>query len=267
MSSEESIQEDGPDPIELRSYFVRSRNALAVRGRFSALYTDYYVHLMDQQIRYEMEDDRALKDALAVSTLHLASRPWSEAIAWTLSWQDPPRNVFVTGSNRLGNVTGRVFTEDIQEREGNILFAQTTVDGQPGRHSMVDVETYDFFSIAERYYEQSEQRPGRYFRHGEEDFVLVAAQPDCDLAWLRGLDDEVIRSLDSDEELSLLERREYRFDCGCSQDLIFPLIAGMSDETIDELFGGSETLPASCPRCGARYVITREALEAFEGAG
>ena len=32
--------------VDLRSYFVRKRNALLVRGRFSPLYLDYYLHLM-----------------------------------------------------------------------------------------------------------------------------------------------------------------------------------------------------------------------------
>lgn len=256
-------QDPGPEPVEIQCYFVRERNALAVRGRFSPLYTDYYIHLLEHQVRYSAEDDLALKDALAALTLHLASRPWNEAIAWTLSWQDPLKNVFVTGSNRQGNVTGRVFTEDVRERENNLFYVNTIVDGQAGRQSMIEVDRFDFFHIGERYYDQSEQRLGRYFRHSDEDYLLITSQPDCDLAWLESLDDDAIRTLDSDEELSLLETRVYQFDCGCSQDRIFPLIASMSDEVKEEIFGNSETLPASCPRCGARYIITREALEAF----
>ncbi len=256
----------GPEPIEVRCYFVRERNALAVRGQFSPLYTDYYIHLLEHKVRYESEDDLALKEALATLTLHLASRPWNEAIAWTLSWQNPLKNFFVTGSNRQGNVTGRVFTEDVREQDNNLFFANITVDGQAGRQSMIDVEDLDFFRIGEKYYHQSEQRLGRYFRHSEEDFLLITAQPDCDLAWLEALDDESVRTLDTDEELSLLETRRYQFDCGCSQDRIFPVIASMSSEAREEMFGESETIPASCPRCGARYIVTREALEAFAKA-
>lgn len=259
-------EDSGPEAIEVRCYFVRERNALAVRGAFSPLYTDYYIHLMEHRLKNQEEDDLAVKEALAALTLHLASRPWNEAIAWTLSWQDPLRNFFVTGSNRDATVTGRVFTEDIRERETNLFHSQTTVDGQGGRQSMLEVEKMDFFHIGEHFYEQSEQRVGRYFTCGDEDYVLVTSQPDCDLDWLKNLDEEAIRTLDSDEELSLLETRSYRFECGCSQDRIFPLIASMSDEAKDEVFAGSETLPTNCPRCGARYIITREALEAFQRA-
>jgi molecular chaperone Hsp33 len=52
--------------VEVRSYFVRIRNALLVRGRFSPLYLDYYLHLMQHQLKYEEEMDGMLKDALAV---------------------------------------------------------------------------------------------------------------------------------------------------------------------------------------------------------
>jgi len=251
------------EPIEVRCYFVRERNALAVRGEFSSIYTDYYLHLMQHQIRYEEEQDSIMKDGLAALILHLASRPRNEAIAWTLNWQDPLQNIFLTGSNRLGNATGRLFTEDVREREKNLFFSQITADGQEPRQSMIEVDTLDLFRVAETYYQQSEQRLGRYFRHSDEEFVLVSAQPDCDLAWLEKLDNEKIRTLDQDEELSLLETRHYRFDCGCSQERIFPIIAGMSEDSVDSIFGNTEVIPAGCPRCGAKYVITREALEAY----
>src|SRR6056297_1594322 len=95
-------KEAAPEPIEIRCYFVRERNALAVRGEFSSIYTDYYLHLMQHRIRYGEEQDNILKDGLAAMTLHLASRPWNEAVAWTINWQDPLQNIFLTGSNRLG---------------------------------------------------------------------------------------------------------------------------------------------------------------------
>ena len=128
---------------------------------------------------------------------------------------------------------------------------------------MTEAEVLDMFRVAESFYARSEQRPGRYFRHSDEDFVMISAQPDCDLDWLEGLDEDDIRRLDSTETLSLLETRVYRFECGCSPDRIFPIIAGMTGEALEEVFGGREVLGAGCPRCGARYVITREALEAF----
>ncbi|MCB1203975.1 MAG: Hsp33 family molecular chaperone HslO [Verrucomicrobiae bacterium] len=251
------------EAIEIRCYFVRERNALLVRGDFAPLFTDFYLHLMEHGIRYSREQDTLLKDGLAALTLHLASRPWNEAIAWTLSWQDPQQNVFITGSNRAGNIVGRLFTEDVRERDRNLFISQVSISGQEPRQSIIEAETLSFFPLAESYYRQSEQRSGRYFHQGDDEFVLITAQPDCDLEWLLSLDEEAIRNLDQQETLSLLETRHYRFDCGCGPERIYPIIAGMTEEAIASVFDGAEVISAGCPRCGARYAITAEALEAY----
>lgn len=251
------------DAVEVRCYFVRRRNALLVRAQFTPVYTDLYLHLADHRLRYGADGAELLKDGLAALVLHLASRPWNEAIAWTMSWQDPLLNLFVTGSNRDGTVTGRVFTEDVRRREKDLFHSQTSVAGEPSRQSIVELADRDCFAAGESYYGQSEQRPGRYFHLGDEDHVLLAAQPDCDLDWFHGLDDDDFLDLDRKEELSLLERRRYRFHCGCSQEKLLPLVAGMSESTLEEVFGEREVIPASCPRCGARYAVTREAIEAY----
>jgi len=256
-------KESEAEPVEIRCYFVRERNALLVRGDFSPVYTDFYLHLMQQQIRYEDGLDEWLKDGLAALALHLASRPRNESVAWTLSWQKPLQNLFVTGSNMQGNVTGRVFMKDVRERNENLFISQVSREGEEPRQSMITVDQPNLFSVAESFYDQSEQRRARYFAHGEEDFVLVTAQPECDLEWLESMTDESIRKIDETETLSLLETREYRFTCGCSIEKIFPIIAGMNQVSIDDMFGEEETMAANCPRCGARYVITREALEAY----
>jgi len=252
------------EAIEIRCYFVRERNALLVRGDFAPIYTDFYLHLMQHAIRHSREHDELLKDGLAALTLHLASRPWNEAIAWTLSWQDPLQNVFITGSNRAGNIVGRLFTEDVRERDHNLFISQVSISGHEPRQSLIEADTLDFFALAESYYRQSEQRPGRYFRHSDDDFVLITAQPDCDLDWLESLDEEAIRTIDRVETLSLLETRHYRFDCGCGPERIYPIIANLTPDALATVFGGTEVIAAGCPRCGARYTITSESLEAYK---
>ena len=258
-------KESQNEPIEVRCYFVRERNALVTRADFGTIYRDYYLHLMQHEIRYESKQDDLLKEALAGLGLHLASRPRNEAIAWTLSWQDPRYNLFVTGSNRLGNLTGRLFTEDIQEQDANLFFSQVTADGEPVRKSAIEARSESFFSIIEDYHQQSEQRPGRLFRFAEEDFVMITAQPECDMDWFHSLTNESVRELDQNEELSLLEKRFYTFDCGCSLFKLLPVIASLSGEALDELFeeGDTEPVVINCPRCGARYAMTREMLNVY----
>jgi len=228
---------------------------------------DYYLHLMQHGIKNEPQPDQWLKDGLAALTLHLASRPWGEAAAWTVNLQHPLLNLFVTGSNRQANVTGRVFTEDVKPSDRNLFISQLTRDGLPLRQSTVEFDDTDVFGVVESYYRQSEQRPARYFRHDEEDIVMVTAQPDCDRGWFDQLDDEAIRRLDEEEELSLLETREYRFDCGCSVERIYPIIATLPEDAIEDMFAMDERADASCPRCGAQFKLTREGLEAFQKGG
>lgn len=253
------------EPVEARCYFVRHRNALAVRADFGDLFRDYYLHLMQHQLRHEEALDTQLKDALSGLMLHLASRPRNEAVAWTLNCRDPEYNLFVTGSNRLGNITGRIFTEDIKKQDGNLFYSQVNVDGQPGRQSVIKAGSSNYLRIVEQFYEQSEQRMARIFRYSEEDLVMISAQPDCDEAWLAALTEEKIRNLDRDEELSLLEKRQYAFDCGCSLFKLLPILGNLSKESLDELFDGAPDEPReiSCPRCAASYGVTREMLELY----
>ncbi len=262
-----SSHETENEPIEIRCYFVRQRNALAVRGQFETLYRDYYLHLMQHQIRHQPEWDQWLKDGLAALVLHLASRPRNEATAWTLNLASPALNLFFTGSNRNENVTGRIFSENVRPTERHLFFSQTTADGLPTRQSTVEFEDLDLFFAVEAYYRQSEQRPARIFRHDEEDFVMVTAQPDCDMPWFLTLDDELIRGLDETEELSLLERRFFRFDCGCDLDRIYAVISSLSEPAVEELFDGDDTAVADCPRCGAHYRIDRKGLREFRRPG
>ena len=261
--SETSDQHSDHTTIEVSCYFVRKRNALLTRAQFSELFTDHYLHLMENEIRHDPENDQLLKDALSAITLYMASRPRNETAAWTLNFKDPAMNIFASGSSKTGGVIARLSTENVKVNDDNVFYSQVVRDREPARQSTVAFEHYDVFSAVEGYYEQSEQRPASYFHIDAEDIVLISAQPDCDLDWFVELDDEVVKEIDKQEELSLLETREYRYHCGCSLDRIYPIIAGMSVETLAEIFSGEETADASCPRCGARYRVTREGLEAF----
>jgi molecular chaperone Hsp33 len=248
--------------LEVRVYFARGRNALIARADFGELYADLYLHQMDQKLERDAVADGLIRDALAAITLHLASRPWKESVAWTVNFQEPLANVFVSGSNPLGTVVGNIFTENVRQAEESLFFADVATEGQPQRRSVVQFQGGDFFRAAEHFYEQSEQRPARLFRRDEEDIVLVAAQPDCDLEWLAGLTEETVRDIDQEVELSLLETRHYRFSCGCTHDRMLNMLAPVMKRQGEELFQGEEIIRIHCPRCGARHTITREALEA-----
>lgn len=245
---------------KIESIFVRHRNALLLRGQFTPIYTDYYLHLMQHSIRPPAELDQMLKDALAMMALHLTARPWAESIAWTANLRAPRVNLFVTGSSVEETITGRVFTEDVREPDRNFFYSQTIIEGQEPRTSTMEVEGKDPVEWVAQYYTQSEQRPARAFRLEDENFALITAQPDCDLEWLESLDAEAVAAITETEETNVLETRRFRFFCGCTLDRILPVLGGWRDR-LDELFEDAEHISIQCPRCAGRYQVTRDMIQ------
>lgn len=243
----------------IESIFVRHRNALLLRGQFTPIYTDYYLHLMQHAIRPPAELDQMLKDSLAMLTLHLVARPWAESIAWTANLRAPRINLFVTGGSFEEAVTGRVFTEDVREPDRNFFYSQTTREGGEPRTSTLEIVGKDPVEWISQFYNQSEQRPARAFRLEDENFALVAAQPDCDLEWFESLDTAAVAAITATEETTALETRRFRFHCGCTLDRILPILGGWRNR-LDDLFGDAEFISIQCPRCAAGYHVTRDMI-------
>lgn len=264
--SDNAIPTQEPDDstsLEVRTYFVRGRNALVARAAFESLYVDYYLYQGRLGVQHAPFHDGLFKELLAALTLYCASRPWNETIAWTAHLERPRLNLFATGDNPRGTIVGQIFTDNVKEMGKNLFFADVARGSQPQHRSSVDFEGLKLFQAAEIFHARSEQRPARYFAHGEEDFVLVAAQPDCDLDWLASLTDDAIRALDQTEQLSLLETRSYRWHCGCTQDRMMAALGPVMKTDPTGLFGEEASLRMRCPRCGLRYLITREGMEAW----
>lgn len=251
-------------PVEeftrVESIFVRHRNVLALRAQLTPIYTDYYLHLMQHELKNPSELDGMLKDLLAGLMLHCVARPWAETIAWTANLRAPRVNFFATGSSLEETITGRLFTEDVREPDRNLFYSQTlTRPGAEPRTSTLQVDGNDPLFWVEQYYLQSEQRPARAFRLPDETFVLVAAQPDYDEEWFDALDEKAVASIEDEQETKLLETRKFRFGCGCNLEKILPIL-GTWRERPEELFAEQDKIVVQCPRCAARYLVTRDMI-------
>lgn len=248
------------DFTKIESIFVRHRNVLLLRGQFTPIYTDYYLHLMQHGIRHSEELDQMLKDAMAMLVLHLVARPWAETIAWTANLRAPRVNLFVTGGSVQEAITGRIFTEDVREPDRNFFYSQTTSPNLPEpRTSTLEVDGRDPIAWISQFYEQSEQRPARAFRLEDENFALIAAQPGCDMEWFQSLDEEAVLKIEATEETKVLETRRFRFHCGCTLEQILPVLGGWKDR-LDELFEDADTIKIQCPRCAAKFRVTRDMI-------
>jgi molecular chaperone Hsp33 len=260
MLSSVRLMQPAEEFTTVESVFVRHRNALVLRGQFTPIYTDYYLHLMQHGIRHSLELDQMLKDAITMQVLHLTARPWAETIAWTANLRAPRVNLFVTGGSTDESVTGRIFTEDVREPDRNFFYSQTTSPNlSEPRTSTLEVDGKDPCAWISQFYEQSEQRPARAFRLDDENFALVAAQPGCDMKWLEALDEDAVAEIDSNEETKVLETRRFRFHCGCTLEKILPVLGGWR-ERLDELFEDKDVISIQCPRCAAGYRVSRDMI-------
>lgn len=273
MSSDAAPPSASPSPpppppppeegIEVRSHFIRSRNAVVIRAAFSELYVDYFLHLAAHHLKPDAEHVRLFKDALAAFVLHCTARPRYEMIAWTLHFEEPMVNLFFTADSGEESVAGRVLADNVREMGGNHLYADVVDHQKPPRRSAVPFAGADAFRAAEAFYLQSEQRPARFFAVAPEEFAMVCSHPDCDTAWFEALTVDAVRDLDKTETLALLERRRYAWRCGCNQRKLLRVLAPVARANPAELFGDDPSVQVSCPRCAAKHVVTREAMEAF----
>jgi molecular chaperone Hsp33 len=259
----ENSSRDDEGGIEVRTYFVRGRNALVARGEFSDLYVDFYLHLAGIESQPDPLIGDMFKETLKALTLHCASRPRTESVAWTIHFEDPLLNLFLAGNNTLGTVIGSIHTENVKQGAENLFFADTVHGNQDPRRSVVSFEGASPFSAVEEFYRRSEQRLARILRLDDEEFVMITGQPDADTEWINALTSEDVLVLDSREELSLLETRRYCWACGCDEKRILNLLRPTMQSDPDALFEGEEVVRVSCPRCGTRYAVTRETLEAY----
>lgn len=237
---------------------------MLVQADLSPLLVDYYLHLADNGLKHSPEQEALLRRGLVAFTLHCASRPRNEHIAWTISLQQPRLNLFFAGDNEDCQVVGRLFTDNVRAADKNVFYNELVPKrGAEKRRSVVNFEGTDIFRATETYYAESEQRPGYFFDLGEDKYALLISHPDCDEAWLKQMTVASVADLAKHETLARIEKRTYFWYCGCSQEKILGALAPMARADIQDLFGGSETIHVQCPRCAAKHSLTRETMEAF----
>jgi len=244
--------------------FIRQRNVMLVQADLGPLLVDYYLHAADHKLRNSPENDALLKQALVAFTLHGAARPRNEHFSWTIGLQAPRLNLFLAGDNEDCVVAGRLFTENVREAPENVFYSEFMPSrSAEKRRSVVSFEGADIFAAVEAFYAGSEQRLVRYFDLGEDRYALLLSHPDCDEDWLRRLQVDEVRTMDARETLARIERRAYRWHCGCKQSRILNALAPAARADMAGLFGDSELIHVQCPRCAAAHAITREAMEAW----
>ena len=249
--------------IRVSNRFVRYRNVLLSEADFAPLFRAFERHLTTNGVEIPRENIEIFKGCLAACALHCASRPRNEVVGWTLNFQNPLMNVFLGGDTEDGTVTGKIFLENIKEAPMNSFHQELAIRNKPVRKSFVEFEGHDPLLAAETFYEKSEQRPARFFQTEEDHFIMLSAHPDWDEDWFHKIDHDGVCRIDDDETLTLLETRDYGWDCGCSQDKIMKVLLPIFQQDADGLYQEDPSITVNCPRCFGRFAIPREALEAY----
>jgi len=258
-----SEEPDNTGVVRVVCRFVCGRNALLCAADFGPIFMDCYLHLGQNSVVLAGGADEKLKLLVAALTLHAAAQPRAMTCAWTLHLEPDRLNVFAVAENPTGNVTGQVFADHVREMAGSILHSEAASADGPARRSSVDLPSAGILAAAEIFYGQSEQRVARYFDMGGDRFALLAAQPDCDEAWVKTAHVDEVRRLAEDRSTAPLETRLYRFCCGCTPVRIAKAIWPALRGDLEGVYGDDEHIRVTCPRCGTRHEIAREVFAAL----
>jgi len=248
------------NPVEVSSYLVRAHDALAYRADFRPIFEDFELHTLAHSIELDPFARQLVHDGLVAVGLHMVTRRLDEHLAWTISIQEPPLNLFFTADVGAGALVGRAFLDHVQKHEGNLFYAETKVGEREPRRSTVEVEGVDILAMVEWYYRKSEQLPGRFFVR-DDAMVLVQALPETDIEWIEGLDRDAAFALFELDGTGRLHVRQVAWHCGCDKEKILRVLASLYQADTEELFQGDPAVDAQCPRCGGEFAISREEYE------
>ena len=249
---------DTPETVIICNRFVRSRNVLLSEVNCAPLFEAMGAHHKQHGIKMPTHIAPLFKDLLVAFTLHCASRPRNELMAWTIRYSDPLVSFFFGGDTQLGIVTGRYFDQFVKEASMGEMHQELHRPNRPPHMSVVEFSGNDAQSAIHEFYEQSEQRPAKFYPLSETSYALVSAHPDYDEGWFTNVTADIVRSLPETETLSLIETRSYRWQCGCSYEKILEVLVPMMKENPASIFGDDDSANVNCPRCGANYRILRE---------
>jgi len=254
-----------PETARITTYLERRHDMLLSVGAPWPLHRDLELHLLSIGVKHDPFSLQLLKDGLSAIAFYMVSRPRFDTFGWTISLQDPPLNLFVTGSAADSTVVGRVFSGNVQPAPRGLFIVQTVRPRGEPQTSSVEVDGVDIFAMLEHYTEKSDQQPVRFFHEEEGRVLQVASLPDADHEWLRRIQGPEAFELLETGDLKLLSEHAVTFRCGCDRDRILHIVRDLYKGSADDLFLGDPSVEAECPRCGTKHLLTREDFLASGG--
>jgi molecular chaperone Hsp33 len=250
-----------PDRSRFLSYFDRDHDVLLSVGDPRAIHRDLELHLLAIGVEHDAETLQLLKDGLAALALYMVSRPRFEAFGWTFSFQEPPLNLFFTGSVDDGKIVGRAFRDNVKEADKDLLFVQTIRPRMEPQTSTVELAARDVLKAVEHYCAKSDQQLVRFFHAPDQRVAFLSSLPDADRAWLEAVEPAAVFDLERTGNLKLIAEQVVAFRCTCDASKILNVVLEIFRDAAEDLFRGESFVEAECPRCGAQHRISREDFE------
>lgn len=231
------------------------------RGQFEGIYDGYLDHARDLGRLPEDAALQLMRKTLAAATLQLSLLPPDQFCSWTFNFDELRLNLFVAGDNNEFQITGRVHQENVKTVGVSRFFYESQRPNHQPARSVVDFKGVDVIEAFREYYRRSLQTRATIFELADDDFLLIQGLPNVDVDWFEGLDADSARAM-VESGLEPIERRCYRFACGCDIKRIIDAVRGMYSGRIEELFGDQDLVDIQCPRCGRAWSLRRNDIEA-----
>lgn len=246
----------------IRTFLHRKKDVVFARGNIEKLFNAYLLHAKSLGPLPEELGLEIMRKTLACATLQLALLPPDQFVAWTINLSQPRLNVFLAGDNNQFQITGRVYNENVKDTPINRLYVETQRPKHEPSRSMLDFHGLDILKTMEEYFIRSVQIPTRFFELAPDDFLMAQGMPRVDRAWMESLDKNSVSKHIEQNEMESIEERKYKFNCGCNAEKILSVLKGMFKNNPLDLFADAEKIDATCPRCGKKWVISKDEFNA-----
>ncbi len=245
----------------------RERDLLVVSGETAPILRGRaeYHREHDIESRETPESERLVARLTGAACAAAVLLPVRESWGWTVTVPGSAVGLFCAVEPD-GRVTIRV-------REASPLRAAAVVQrqraGGPLIQSHIASKTTDPARIVEHYFAQAEQAEARVALDPQGRVVLLRPLPEARGRDLLRLDDDgLFRAVAAAERAGRIDPLEdvlLYYGCRCDDETVLEMIASLPPAQRREVWGDQRELAIECPRCGRRYRVRRQGLEADDG--
>jgi hypothetical protein len=241
-----------------KRYLLPEANLLVVKGSVAPVITGMGVYNSRHQIAPPNNElNPLIQELLAATALSAVSLAERESWGWTLAFAGVHFGYFV-GVEPEGMICVRIFDAEAGRASGLI---QRQKSGLPMTQSHIAPRTQSPRDVVEQYFSEVDQIKTRLAIREDGEGVLVQALPGGNFDIVKELGtEELLRNIDNAIRTgSVKELGEVLFfyECRCSEEMIFGMVANMKDADRRDLFGDLQQLEIECPRCSRKFMVPR----------